>query len=129
MPSCFNAKSAPAALGPYSHAVRAGDFVYLSGQLGLDPATNSLPAGGVGPETRQALSNIVNILAEMGLAPRDVVKTTVFLRDMEDFAAMNAIYAEVLGAAPPARSTVQVAALPKYAAVEIEVVAYSGAAR
>ncbi len=128
MPSCFNAKNAPAALGPYSHAVKAGDFVYLSGQLGLDPATNSLPEGGVGPETRQALTNIVNILAEMGLKARDVVKTTVFLRDMEDFAAMNAIYGEVLGKAPPARSTVQVAALPKYAAVEIEVVAYAGAA-
>ena len=129
MPVCFNAKKAPAALGPYSHAVRAGDFVYLSGQLGLDPATNALPPGGIGPETRQSLANIVNILAEMGLGPWDVVKTTVFLRDMEDFAAMNAIYGEVLGKTPPARSTVQVAALPKYAAVEIEVVAYAGAAK
>lgn len=129
MPSCFTAKNAPAALGPYSHAVRAGEFVYLSGQLGLDPTTNTLPAGGIGPETRQSLSNIVNILAEMGLKPQDVVKTTVFLRDMEDFAAMNAIYGEVFGKVPPARSTVQVAALPKYAAVEIEVVAYSGAAK
>lgn len=128
MPTCFNAKKAPAALGPYSHAVKAGDFVYLSGQLGLDPETNSLAPGGIGPETRQSLTNIVNILSEMGLGPRDIVKTTVFLRDMEDFATMNGIYGEVLGKAPPARSTVQVAALPKYAAVEIEVIACVGAA-
>ncbi len=120
---CFNAKVAPAALGPYSHAVIAGGFAFLSGQTGLDPATNALAPGGVEAETRQVLANIAAVLGELGLSPADVVKTTVFLRDMGDFAAMNAIYGEFFSSNFPARSTVQVAGLPKNGAVEIEVVA------
>lgn len=126
---CFNAQIAPAALGPYSHAVVSGDFVFLSGQLGLDPATNALAPGGVEAETRQSLSNISAILAELGLSLSDVVKTTVFLRDMGDFARMNAVYAEFFPKDFPARSAVQAAALPKNGAVEIEVIVSSGAAR
>ncbi|MDP2791909.1 MAG: Rid family detoxifying hydrolase [Rectinemataceae bacterium] len=120
---CFNAKVAPAALGPYSHAVLAGGFAFLSGQTGLDPATNALAPGGVEAETKQVLANIAGILGELGLSPADVVKTTVFLRDMGDFAAMNAIYGEFFASNFPARSTVQVAGLPKNGAVEIELVA------
>ncbi len=125
---CFNAKIAPAALGPYSHAVVSGDFVFLSGQLGLDPATNALAPGGVEAETRQSLTNISTILAELGLSLSNVVKTTVFLRDMGDFARMNAVYAEFFPKDFPARSAVQAAALPKNGAVEIEVIVSSGAA-
>jgi len=120
---CFNAKAAPAALGPYSHAVLAGGFAFLSGQTGLDPATNALAPGGVEAETKQVLANIAGILGELGLSPADVVKTTVFLRDMGDFAVMNAIYGEFFASNFPARSTVQVAGLPKNGAVEIELVA------
>jgi len=117
---CISGKNA---LGPYSQAVRIGGFMFLSGQLGLDPATNTLVPGGIEGETRQALANLTSILAEQGLTPDDVVKTTVFLRDMGDYARMNEIYGQVFSKAFPARSTVQVAALPKYAAVEIEAVA------
>lgn len=119
----FNAKRAPAALGPYSHAGITSHLVFLSGQLGLDPATGALAPGGVEAETRQALINIVAVLGEMGLKPLDVVKTTVFLRDMGDFAKMNAVYGEVFSSEFPARSTVAVRALPKDGAVEIEVIA------
>jgi len=125
---CFNAKIAPAALGPYSHAVVSGDLVFLSGQLGLDPATNALAPGGVEAETRQSLTNISAILAELGLSLSNVVKTTVYLRDMGDFARMNAVYAEFFPKDFPARSAVQAAALPKNGAVEIEVIVSSGAA-
>ncbi|HWR12139.1 MAG TPA: Rid family detoxifying hydrolase [Rectinemataceae bacterium] len=123
---CFNAKIAPAALGPYSHAVISGELVFLSGQLGLDPATNALAPGGIEAETRQALANVSSILAEMNLSLDNVVKTTVFLRDMADFARMNAIYAEFFPGNFPARSAVQVAALPKNGAVEIEAIVSSG---
>jgi 2-iminobutanoate/2-iminopropanoate deaminase len=118
-----NALQAPAALGPYSHSTIAGGFAFISGQAGIDPATNALVPGGIEPETKQVLANILSVLAELGLSPADVVKTTVFLRDMKDFAAMNAIYGETFGAAPPARSTVQVSGLPKNANVEIEAIA------
>jgi 2-iminobutanoate/2-iminopropanoate deaminase len=113
----------PRAIGPYSQAVQAGRFVFTSGQLGLDPAGGELVAGGVEAETRQALRNLQVLLAAAGCAPADAVKTTVFLRDMADFPKMNAVYAEFFPANPPARSTIQVAALPKGAAVEIECVA------
>jgi len=119
----FNAKMAPAAIGPYSHAVISGDLVFLSGQLGLDPVSNTLVPGGVEAETRQSLANICSVLAELGLSPADVVKTTVFLRSMNDFTAMNTAYGEVFSGDFPARSAVQVTALPKNGAVEIEVVA------
>lgn len=117
------AEHAPKAIGPYSHAVRVCHFVYTSGQLGMDPETGGLVAGGVEAETRQALENLKAVL-EAGSASLDsVIKTTVFLRDINDFARMNAVYAEYFRKSPPARSAVQVAALPKNGAVEIEAVA------
>ena len=116
-------KKAPAALGPYSVAIQAGKFFFASGQLGLDPTTGNLVPGGIEAETRQSLTNLRNVLADSGLGLDSVVKTTVFLRDMADFPKMNAVYAEFFPEKPPARSTVQVAALPKNGAIEIEVVA------
>jgi len=116
---------APKALGPYSQAIRAPEssLVFCSGQIGLDPATGEIVAGGVAAETRRALENLSAVLEAAGSATAAVVKTTVFLLDMSDFAAMNAIYAEYFPAPFPARSTVAVARLPKDARVEIEAVA------
>lgn len=114
---------APKAIGPYSVAIRTGDLVFTSGQLGLDPATGSLVPGGIEAETRQALTNLRHVLADAGSGLERVVKTIVFLKDMADFAKMNAVYAEFFTENPPARSTVQAAALPKGGAVEIEAVA------
>jgi 2-iminobutanoate/2-iminopropanoate deaminase len=114
---------APKALGPYSVAIQAGMFVFTSGQLGLDPATGELAPGGIEAETRQALTNLRHVLVDSGSDLELAVKTTVFLKDMTEFARMNAVYGEFFPAQPPARSTVQVAALPKGGAVEIEVVA------
>ncbi|HSF83070.1 MAG TPA: RidA family protein [Anaerolineales bacterium] len=114
---------APRALGPYSVANRFGTFVFAAGQLGLDPATGELVKGGVEAETRQALTNLKYVLEAAGSGMDQVVKTTVFLRDMDDFIKMNSVYAEFFTADFPARSTVQVAALPKNAAVEIELIA------
>jgi 2-iminobutanoate/2-iminopropanoate deaminase len=114
---------APKAIGPYSVAIRTGDLVFTSGQLGLDPATGSLVPGGIEGETRQALTNLRHVLADAGSGLERVVKTIVFLKDMADFAKMNAVYAEFFTENPPARSTVQAAALPKDGAVEIEAVA------
>ena len=114
---------APQAVGPYSQAVRQGAFLFLSGQVGLDPATKALVPGGLEAETTRALENIRAVLDAAGASLDQVVKTTVFLADMKDFQAMNAIYARVFGAARPARSTVQVAALPLGARVEIEAIA------
>ena len=113
----------PKAIGPYSVGVQAGIFFFTAGQLGLDPATGLIVEGGVAAETRQALLNLKNILEAGNSSLENVVKTTVFLRDMADFAKMNAIYAEFFIVDFPARSAVQVAALPKNAAVEIEAVA------
>ena len=113
----------PKAIGPYSLGVKAGPLMFVSGQLGLDPATGSLVEGGVEAETRQSLKNLQAILEAGGCSFQNVVKATVFLRDMIDFARMNAIYAEFVGENPPARSAVQVAALPRNGAVEIEVIA------
>jgi 2-iminobutanoate/2-iminopropanoate deaminase len=114
---------APKAIGPYSVAIRTGDLVFTSGQLGLDPTTGILVPGGIEAETRQALTNIHNVLADAGSGLDRVVKTIVFLKDMAEFAKMNAVYAEFFTENPPARSTVQAAALPKDGAVEIEAVA------
>ena len=114
---------APRAIGPYSQALRAGGFLFTAGQVGFDPATGELVDGGISPETRQVLQNIRAILDAGGSALAQVVKTTVFLVDMADFAAMNEVYAEAFGAHRPARSTVAVAALPRGARVEIEAVA------
>lgn len=116
-------EKAPKALGPYSVAIQAGDFVFTSGQIGLDPVTNLVVEGGVEAETRQVLTNIKNVLEASGSNLSLVVKTTVFLRDMNDFAKMNAIYGEFFTENFPARSAVQVAALPKGVAVEIETIA------
>ncbi|HYO49179.1 MAG TPA: RidA family protein [Chloroflexia bacterium] len=119
--------NAPAAIGPYSQAIKVGNFVYTAGQVGLDPATGDLVAGGIKEQTRQALNNITAVLDAAGCSPSDVVKTTVFIMDMADFGAMNEVYAGVFGTDdPPARSTVQVAGLPRGARVEIECVAILG---
>jgi 2-iminobutanoate/2-iminopropanoate deaminase len=128
--TAVSTKEAPAAIGPYSQAIRVGDTLFCSGQVGLDPATGQLVAGGVKEQTTRALENIKAVLAEAGLDMVHVVKTTVFLKSMGDFAAMNEIYANYLapnGVAAPARSTVAVAALPKDALVEIEVIAKESA--
>ncbi len=114
---------APQAIGPYSVAVRVGQFVYTAGQIGIDPASGQIVPGGVEAETRQALTNLKHVLEAAGASLGSVVKTTVFLRDIADFAKMNAVYAEFFTANYPARSAVQAAALPKGAAVEIEAVA------
>ena len=113
----------PKVIGPYSLGVKAGQLLFVSGQLGLDPATGAMVAGGVEAETRQALKNLQAILETGDCTLQQVVKTTVFLRDMNDFSRMNAVYAEFFKENPPARSTVQVAALPRSGAVEIELVA------
>jgi len=114
---------APKPIGPYSVGIVHGELVFASGMLGLDPQTGELATGGVEAETRQALQNVAAILEAAGSSMSLVLKTTVFLRDMADFARMNAVYAEFFRDEPPARSTVQVAALPKGGAVEIEAVA------
>ena len=115
--------AAPKPIGPYSVAIKAGPFLFCSGQLGLVPETGNIIEGGVEAETRQACNNIKNVLEAGGTSLKNVVKTTVFLRDMNDFAKMNAVYGEFFGEESPARSAVQAAALPKFAAVEIEVIA------
>ena len=116
--------AAPAAIGPYAQAVAAGPYLFASGQIPIDPATGQLIDGGVEAQTRQVMANVGAVLAAAGLAFGDVVKTTIFLTDMNDFAALNAVYGESFEGGPvPARSTVAVAALPRGAAVEIEVVA------
>jgi len=117
------AERAPKAIGPYSVAIRSGAFVFVSGTLGMDPETGELVAGGIEAQTRKSLENLNNILGSAGSSLDLVVKTTVFLQDMKEFPLMNAIYAEFFQQDPPARSTVEVAALPKGAAVEIEAVA------
>ena len=114
---------APKAIGPYSVAIRTRNLVFTSGQLGLNPDTGTLVLGGIETETRQALTNIHNVLVDSGSGMEQVVKTTVFLKDMADFPKMNAIYAVFFPSNPPARSTIQVAALPKDGLIEIEAVA------
>lgn len=116
-------EKAPQAIGPYSVATRFGNLVYTAGQLGMDPGTGELVPGGIEAETRQALTNLKHVLEAAGASLDGVLKTTVFLRDMNDFARMNAVYGEFFTGSYPARSAVQVAALPKGGAVEIEAVA------
>ena len=118
-----HAPDAPAAIGPYSHAVRARDVLFVSGQVGFDPAAARLVGPGVAEQTAQAFRNLEAILRAAGLTMRDVVKVTVFLTDMADFAEMNGVYAQAFDAPYPARSTVAVAALPAGARVEIEAIA------
>lgn len=119
----LSTEKAPGAIGPYSQGVRIGDMVYLSGQLGVDPVSGKMAAG-VEAQTAKVFANIAAILEAAGLGLADIVKTTVFLKDMNDFAAMNAVYANSLAEPFPARSTVEVARLPKDALVEIEVIAF-----
>jgi 2-iminobutanoate/2-iminopropanoate deaminase len=123
--SVISTPAAPAAIGPYSQAVRAGGFVFTAGQVALVPGTKELAPGGVGPQTRQALVNLQSVLEAAGTDLSRVVKTTVFLTDMANFAAMNEVYGEFFRKDAPARSTVAVKQLPLNALVEIEVVALS----
>jgi 2-iminobutanoate/2-iminopropanoate deaminase len=115
--------TAPAAIGPYSQAVIAGGFVFVSGQIPIDPATGEFVSGGVAEQTEQVMRNLASILSAAGSSIMDVVKTTVFLADMGDFGAMNEVYGRYFPEDPPARATVQAARLPRDARVEIEVVA------
>ena len=121
-----SAPGAPAAVGPYSHAVRAGGLLFCSGQVALDPETNALIDGDVTAQTEQVFANVRAVLAEAGTSLERVVKTTVFLKSMDDFQAMNAVYADAFGGHRPARSTVAVAGLPLDVDVEIEVIAEVG---
>ena len=119
----ISTKKAPAAIGPYSQAIQVGNLVYTSGQIPIDPATGVFAEGGIKEQNRQSLTNVKAILEEAGLTMGNVVKTTVFMADMADFADMNSVYAEFFAEPYPARSAVAVKTLPKGALVEIEVVA------
>lgn len=116
-------QAAPAAIGPYSQAIRAGGLVFASGQIALEPGSGVLAAGGIREQTRRVLENLRAVLAAAGAGPESVVKTTVYLTDLGEFAEMNAVYGEFFRAPHPARAAVQVAALPKGARVEIDAVA------
>jgi 2-iminobutanoate/2-iminopropanoate deaminase len=118
-------KDGPAAIGPYSQAIRANGFVFVSGQIALDPVTNTLVTGDVAFQTDRVLKNLAGILNAAGTGLDKVVRTTVFLKNMGDFAAMNEVYARHFHTAPPARSTVEVSRLPKDVLVEIDVIALS----
>ena len=122
MKQAIHTDKAPAAIGPYSQAVKVGNLLFISGQIPVDPATGTI-AEGITAQAAQSLTNIKNILAEAGLDMNAVVKTTVFLKNMDDFAAMNEVYAQFFAEPYPARSAVQVAKLPKDVLVEIEAVA------
>ena len=123
MKKIITAPNAPAALGPYSHAVAAGDLLFTSGQLGMDPATGKLAGDGIEAQTEQALRNLEAVLAANHMTFANVVKTTIFLADLGDFATVNGIYATRFPCDPPARSCFQVAALPAGAKIEIEAIA------
>ena len=116
-------EKAPKAIGPYSQAIRTDSMIYTAGQIALDPATMELVPGGIEEQTRQVLNNLRSVLEAAGSSLQHVVKTTVFLKDMNDFPKMNSVYAEYFGETPPARSTVAVAGLPKGGMVEVEAVA------
>jgi 2-iminobutanoate/2-iminopropanoate deaminase len=117
---------APRAIGPYSQAVRAGDLIFASGQIPIDPATGEFVAGGVAEQTEQVLRNLTAVFEAAGVEMNQVVKTTVFLADMDDFTTMNEVYGRFFSAEPPARATVQAARLPRDARVEIEAIAVIG---
>lgn len=123
MKETIHTSAAPAAIGPYSQAVRANGFLFISGQIPVDPATGSFAGEDISTQTRQSLTNVQQILQAAGLDMDAVVKTTVFLQDIGDFAAMNEVYATFFGCDCPARAAVQVAALPKGALIEIEAIA------
>ncbi|MEM2900753.1 MAG: RidA family protein [Thermoplasmata archaeon] len=119
----ISSKKAPGAIGPYSQAVRLGDFIFTSGQIPIDPSTGNIVQGGIKEQTKRVLENIKGLLEDAGSSLSNVVKTTVFLKDMSEFAQMNEIYGEYFKDKPPARSTVEVARLPKDVKIEIEVIA------
>ena len=123
MKKVIKTTKAPAAIGPYNQAIQVGNLVYTSGQIPIDPATGNFVEGGIKEQTRQSLLNVKAILEEAGLTMNDVIKTTVFMADMNDFSDMNAVYSEFFPEPYPARSAVAVKTLPKGALVEIEVVA------
>lgn len=118
--------AAPAAIGPYSQGVRAGDFVFFSGQIPIDPASGGVVTGGIAEQTERVMANMEAVLAAAGLGFEQVVKTTIYLTDLGDFATVNEIYGRRFTGIPPARATVEVAGLPKGVAVEIEWVAFAG---
>jgi 2-iminobutanoate/2-iminopropanoate deaminase len=126
MAQAVSTQAAPAAIGPYSQAIRAGDFLFVSGQIPLDPATGALVDGDVRAQTRRVLENVSAIVAAAGASLGRVVKTTVYLVDMSDFPAMNEVYAGFFQAPAPARATVQVGRLPKDVRIEIDAVAHLG---
>ena len=126
MKKIISTSDAPAALGPYSQAVRVGSTIYCAGQIPLDPKTSQMVAGGIDVQTRRILDNITAVLKAEGLTFENIVKTTIFLVDLADFQTVNEIYGSYFKQAPPARSTVQVAALPKDARVEIDAIAVAG---
>lgn len=125
MKEIISTERAPRAIGPYSQAVRAGDLIFASGQIPIDPATGNFVAGGIVEQTEQVMKNLSEVLQAAGAGLRQVVKTTVFLADMEDFSAMNEVYGRFFRENPPARATVQAARLPRDARVEIEAIAVS----
>lgn len=122
----ISAPSAPAAIGPYSHAIEAGPFVYCSGQTPIDPATGQLAVGDIEVQTKQVFANITAVLAAAGCTLQHVVKSTVYLKDMGDFAKMNGVYEAAFAGHKPARTTIQAAKLPRDCIVEIEVIAHKG---
>ncbi len=123
---CLHTENAPAAIGPYSQAVEAGDMVFVSGQIPIDPKTGQFAGDDIRSQTKQSLTNIQNILKEAGLTMEHIVKTTVLLKDMGSFVDMNEVYGTFFTSNPPARAAFEVAALPKNALVEIEAIAYKG---
>ncbi len=122
-PTVIHTEAAPKAIGPYSQAMRVGELVFTAGQIPLNPETGALVEGGIEVQTRQVLNNLAHVLEAAGSGLSRVVKTTVFMQDLGEFAAMNVVYGEFFTAHPPARSTIQVAALPRGAKVEIECIA------
>ena len=123
MKQILKTDNAPKALGPYSQGIKAGKMVFLSGQLGLDPKTNDFVNGGISEQTRQTLTNLKSVMESDGLTLGMIVKTTVFLKDLNDFQAMNLIYGEFFKTKPPTRSTVQAGALPRGGLIEIDAIA------
>jgi 2-iminobutanoate/2-iminopropanoate deaminase len=126
MPAAVSTESAPKALGPYSQAIRAGQFLFVSGQVPIDPTTGDLITGGIAAQTHRALANVGAILAAAGASFQHVVRTSVYLADLADFGAMNEVYATFFTAPQPARSTIQAARLPRDARIEIDVIAFLG---
>lgn len=119
-------KDAPAAIGPYSQGIKAGDFIFVSGQIPIDPATGSIIQGGIEEQTEQVLKNLREILAVSGLTLADIVKTTLYLKDLSDFERINNVYKRYFVETPPARSTVEVSGLPKDVQIEIDAIAFVG---